>query len=192
MIGDLLGASGALGAFGLALLIFGFAPGIALAAIVRLIPDPDRRQELQAELYTVPRWDRPFWVAQQLEVAIRVGVFPEVSWYWGRWVWHRCKIDSGLERHRQHPDSFWVPDAEEKAELRPGDSVKLMWSVKHYAAAGERMWVEITHRKGDQLVGRLDNWPVFVHLRPDETIKFHVDDIIDYRLDDDEVEVDAA
>lgn len=192
MIGELLGVPGALGAFGLALLIFGFAPGIVLAAIVRLIPDPDRRRELQAELYTVPRWEQPFWVAQQLEVAIRVGVVPEVSWFWGRWVWHRCKVESGLERHRQYPDSFWVPDDEEKAGLRPGDFVRLMWSVKRYVAAGERMWVEITHRNGDQLVGRLDNWPVFVHLRPDEVISFHIDDIIDCHFRDDEVEADAA
>lgn len=179
MIGELLGVPTALGAFGLALLIFGFAPGIVLAAIVRLIPDPDRRQELQAELYEVPRWEQPFWVAQQFEVAIRVGLFPEVAWYWGRHVWHRSKIDSGLERHREYPDSFWVPSPEEKAALRPGDSVKLMWSVKRMEAAGERMWVTITERDGDRLKGTLDNWAIFVHLNHGEIVKFHIDDIID-------------
>ena len=40
---------GALGGLGLLVLIFGFAPGMVLAAIVRLIPDVDRRRELQAE-----------------------------------------------------------------------------------------------------------------------------------------------
>lgn len=192
MIGELLGVPDALGAFGLALLIFGFAPGLLLAAIVRMIPDPDRRRELQAELYEVPRWEQSFWVAQQLEVAIRVGLFPEVSWYWGRWVWHRAKVDSGLDRNRQYPDSFWVPSREEKAELRPGDTVRLMWSVKRYPAAGERMWVEITHRDGDRLVGRLKNWPVFVHLNPDEVVNFHIDDIIDYHFYEDEDEDEAA
>lgn len=105
MIGELLSIQGAIGAFALSMVIFGLAPGLALAAIVRLIPDPDRRRELQAELYEVPRWERPYWVAQQLEVAIRVGLFPEIAWYWGRHVWHRSKIESGLERHLQHPDS---------------------------------------------------------------------------------------
>ncbi len=192
MMGELLGVPGALGTFGLALLIFGFAPGIVLAMIVRLIPDPDRRRELQAELYAVPRWEQPFWVAQQLEVAIRVGLTPQVSWYWGRWVWHRAKIDSGLARSCQHPDTFWVPSPEEKAGLQPGDTVRLIWTVKRYPAAGERMWVEITRRDGDQLVGRLKNWAVFVHLNPDEIVKFHIDDIIDYRLYDDEDETPAA
>lgn len=185
-MGELLGVPGALGAFGLALLIFGFAPGIVLAAIVRLIPDPDRRQELQAELYEVPRWEQPFWVVQQFEVAIRIGMFPRASWYWGRYVWHRAKIDSGLDRHRDHPDSFWVPSADEKAELRPGDRVKLMWSVKRMQATGERMWVTVTHRDGDQLTGKLENWALFVHLEAGETVKFHIDDIIDYVFQDDE------
>lgn len=192
MIGDLLGVQAALGAFALALLIFGFAPGIVLAAIVRLIPDADRRHELQAELYEVPRWEQPFWVAQQFEVAIRVGVLPEASWYWGRWVCHRAKIDSGLDMNRQYPESFWVPSAEGKEQLRPGDTVRLMWSVKRYAAAGERMWVEIIKRDGDRLVGRLKSWPVFVHLNPDEIVKFHIDDIIDFQFEDEAEEADAA
>jgi hypothetical protein len=181
VIGELLSAPGALGAFGLALLIF-----------VRLIADPDRRRELQAELFEVPRWEQPFWVAQQFEVALRVGVLPQVSWHWGRWVWHRCKIESGLESHRKYPDTFEIPSDDDKAELRPGDTVRLTWSVKRYSAAGERMWVEITHRDGDQVVGRLRNWPVFVHLNPDEIVKFHIDDIIDCHFYDDVDEADAA
>ncbi len=182
MIGELLGVPGTLGAFALALLIFGFLPGMVLSLIVRLIPDLDRRRELQAELYEVPRWDRPFWVAQQFEVVIRLGLFPRVSWYWGRHVWHRCELESGLQRHREYPESFWVPSAEEKAQLSPGDSVKLMWSVKRMP--GERMWVMITQRNGDRLVGTLDNYAVFTHLYLGETIEFHIDDIIDYMPQD--------
>ncbi len=182
MIGELLGVPGALGAFGVALVIFGFLPGMVLSLIVRLIPDLDRRHELQAELYEVPRWEQPFWVAQQFEVAIRLGLFPQVSWYWGRHVWHRCKLESGLERHRDYPESFWVPSNEETTQLRPGDSVKLMWSVKRMP--GERMWVTIAQRDGNRLVGTLDNWAVFAFLHPDETIKVHLDDIIDYMLQD--------
>lgn len=189
MIGELIGAPGALGAFALAVLIFGFAPGMVLAAIVRLIPDVDRRRELQAELYEVPRWERPFWVFEQLEVAIRVGLAPRVEWYWGRHVWHRSKLESGLERHRQHPDTFEVPDDEEKAEIRPGDHVKLMWSVERLP--GERMWVLVTERKGDRLVGTLDNWPVCVYKNYGEKVSFHIDDIIDCQFEETEIEVKA-
>lgn len=192
MIGDLLSVHGAIGAFVLSLVIFGFAPGMMLALIVRLIPDLDRRRELQAELYEVPRWEQPYWVVQQFEVAIRVGLFPEVAWFWGRHVWHRCHIQSGLERHREYPSSFEIPSDEDKAVLRPGDRAKLMWVVKRMP--GERMWVSIIHRDGDQLVGSLDNWAVFAFMHPDETISFHIDDIIDclFKADENEYSENTA
>lgn len=187
MIGDLIAAPGTFGAFAVTVLIFGFAPGIILAMIVRLIPDMDRRLELQAELYEVPRWERPFWVAQQFEVALRIGLAPRVEWYWGRHVWHRCRLESGLERHLKYPASFEVPDDEAKAYVRPGDLVKLMWSVARLP--GERMWVKVTERKGDRLVGILDNSPVFVYMDPGERVSFRIDDIIDCIFED---EVDLA
>ena len=60
---------------GIAILLFGFAPGAALRMIVLLYRrDHPRRQELIAELYAVPRIERPFWVAEQLEVAIFEGL----------------------------------------------------------------------------------------------------------------------
>jgi hypothetical protein len=189
-MGELLTVPSALGTFGLALLIFGFAPGMVLAVIVRMIPDPDRRRELQAELYEVPRWDRPFWVAQQLEVAIRVGLFPEIEWLWGRHVWHRCKIMSGLENHRRWPESFWVPEDDVKEHIRPGDRVKLMWSVRR--SPGERMWVTVTKRAGERLVGTLDSWAVVAYLHPGETVKFHIDDIIDYVWEDEDETAEPA
>ena len=187
MIGDLLSIPGALGSLVIALLTFGFAPGAALALIVKLLPEDDpRRAELRAELCAVPRWERPFWVAEQLEVGLREGLWPELSWYWGRHVWHRARIECGLDHHRRWPESFQVPSDEEKAELRPGDLVKLQWSVKRYAASGERMWVEITGRDGDRFIGRLTSLPVFVHRDPGETVRFRVDDIIDCDLSDDD------
>jgi hypothetical protein len=187
MMGELLSVPDALGAFGLALLIFGFAPGMMLALIVRLIQDRDRRRELQAELYDVPRWEQPFWVVQQLEVALRVGVFPEIEWLWGRHVWHRSRIVSGLESHHRYPNSFWVPEADVKQQIQPGDWVKLMWSVR--GLPGERMWVAVTQRNGDKLVGTLGNCALFAYLSADETVKFHIDDIIDYIWEDEELDV---
>lgn len=188
MITELLITPGALGAFMLALVIFGFAPGMVLALIVRLIPDIDRRKELQAELYEVPRWERPFWVAQQFEVALRIGLPWHVEWFWGRHVWHRCKLEAGLELHLEAPDTFEVPDEDLKTRIRPGDQVKLMWSVARFP--GERMWVTVTHRKGDRLVGTLDNYAIFAFLKPDEEVKFHIDDIIDCAFD--EPNIDAS
>jgi len=61
--------------FGIALLVFGFAPGAVLRLIVLAFNrDDPRRRELLAELYGVPRIERPFWVAEQLEIALFEGL----------------------------------------------------------------------------------------------------------------------
>lgn len=56
MIGDLLSIPGALCSRVIALLINGFARGAALAVIAKLLPQDDPRR---AELYAIPRWERP-------------------------------------------------------------------------------------------------------------------------------------
>ncbi len=59
----------------LALLVFGFAPGFVLRLLVFAYPRSDpRRRELIAELYAMPRIQRPLWVAEQLEVALFEGL----------------------------------------------------------------------------------------------------------------------
>jgi len=58
-----------------ALLVWGFAPGAVLRLIVLLYDlDHPRRRELLGELCSVPRIERPFWVAEQLETALFEGV----------------------------------------------------------------------------------------------------------------------
>lgn len=59
------------------------------------------------------------------------------------------------------PYTFFVPGADEIAQVRPGLLVKLIFaadppSEKHGA---ERMWVKVDHRDGEDLSGRLDNDP---------------------------------
>ncbi|MDQ3274005.1 MAG: hypothetical protein M3Q39_02960 [Actinomycetota bacterium] len=64
----------------LVLVVFGFAPGFCLRLIVLAYPRSDpRRAELIAELYAVPRVQRPLWVAEQLEVALFEGLAHRVS-----------------------------------------------------------------------------------------------------------------
>ncbi len=59
----------------LVLVVFGFAPGFCLRLIVLAYPRSDpRRTELIAELYAVPRIQRPLWVAEQLEVGLFEGL----------------------------------------------------------------------------------------------------------------------
>ena len=54
---------------------FGLVPGFLLRLIVRVYPKSHaRRRELVAELYTIDYKERPFFVAQQLELAITEGI----------------------------------------------------------------------------------------------------------------------
>jgi hypothetical protein len=57
------------------LLVFGFAPGAVLRVIVLAFGrDDPRRRELLGELSHVPRAERPFWVAEKLELALTEGL----------------------------------------------------------------------------------------------------------------------
>jgi len=61
--------------FGTAVFVFGFAFGAALRLIVLFCRrDNPRRWEVLGGLYAVPRIERPFWVAEQLEVALFDGL----------------------------------------------------------------------------------------------------------------------
>jgi hypothetical protein len=67
----------------LAIVVYGFAPGFLLRLLVLVYErDDPRRAELIAELYNVPRFKRPFWVAEQIETAI----FDACGWSSRRWA----------------------------------------------------------------------------------------------------------
>lgn len=162
-----------------ALVVFGLAPGLLLRIIIRAFPRGDpRRDELLAELYAVPRLERPFWVVEQVEVAFAEGVWPRlVSAAAGRIV-YRWRLESGTEAHARHPNTFWIPSEDEKAAVTPGTLVKLMFHVRKLG--GERMWVEVTGVEGRRWRGRLVNDPFFIpRLRPGDEVKFTPDEIID-------------
>jgi len=163
----------------IALLVFGFAPGAILRVIVLAFPPEDpRRRELLAELHAVPRVERPFWVMEQLEVALFEGLWERIVWAATGRVIHRWHLSSGVERHLVYPDTFWIPSAAERWAVEPGSSVKLSFEMKD--GWGERMWVEVTAVKRRHLVGRLSNQPVGIaRLLPGDKIKFTRDRIID-------------
>ena len=64
----------------IALVAFGFAPGALLRVIVLAFKrDDPRRKELLAELPHIPRLERPFWVFEQLEVALFEGLLGRLA-----------------------------------------------------------------------------------------------------------------
>lgn len=174
----------------LTLLVHGLAPGLLLRVIVVAFDKNDpRRQELIAELYAVPFVRRPYWVAQQLETALSDGIWPRFTWILTGRLIYRWKLGDGDERNKKYPQSFWVPSPDEKAEIQPGDIVKLMFEPSFFPPGsdkiGERMWVRVTKVGPHQLEGRLDNDPIcFPRLAYDDTIKFERKHIIDITFDD--------
>lgn len=161
-----------------ALVVFGFAPGAALRLIVLAFPREDpRRRELLAELYVVSRLDRPFWVAEQLEVALFEGI-------WGRLVWaatgriiDRWRLESGVDMNRAHPATFEIPDEADKSAIAPGTVVKLMFTLKD--GWTERMWVKVTAASRRRIVGTLANEPFGVpRLSWGDKIRFQREHVI--------------
>lgn len=163
----------------LALVVFGFAPGFVLRLIVLAYPKGDpRRHELRGEMYHVPRFERPFWVMEQLELALIEGVAQRILWAATGRVIHRWRLGSGVRRNREHPETFWIPSTKEREAIRPGMDVKLMYETK--SGPEVRMWVTVTQVRRRKLVGKLVSVPVLVpHLMLGGKVKFKRDHIID-------------
>lgn len=109
---------------------------------------------------------------------IREVGFSFASWWFSKLVWHRAHLESGVDLNRASPDTFWIPSSEEKAQIAVGDHVKLVWCVQRLP--GERMWVEVTSRSGDDFAGRLRNDPVFVYASCGGKVTFGSHNIIDF------------
>jgi hypothetical protein len=165
--------------FVLALLVYGFAPGLLLRLIVRAFhPEDSRREELLAEIHAVPRLERPFWVFEQLEVAISEGLWDRIVWAATGRVIDRWCLGSGVERNRYHPDSFEIPTDEEKRSIEPGDHVRLLFELKDGWC--ERMWVSVSAIKRRHIVGELINTPAGIpRLDPGDKVVFKHDHVID-------------
>ncbi len=175
-----------------ALGVFGFFPGL-FARLIALSfhKDDPRRKELIAEVYAVPRWERPFWVAEQFERALSEGVWERLYDAADGRIFNRWTLGDGLARNAEHPESFWVPSAEEVSMLEPGDSVKLMFEAKGWThglhgCGAERMWVKITKVQGDKFEGTLSNVPaVWNHLDWGDKVTFSRKHIIDFEYCED-------
>lgn len=173
----------------LAIFVYAVCPQWILRLLVRAYGrDDPRRYELLGEVYAVPYVRRPFWVAEQVETALADAAMPRLRWaiqgaLEGR-VINRWRLGDGEQRHQEYPQSFWVPDAEEKAWIEPGDLVKLMFEQTWPGGIGERMWVRVTKVGPRNLEGRLDNHPVVIpRLEADSVIRFERRHVIDLAFD---------
>ncbi|MBX3563478.1 MAG: hypothetical protein KF730_02765 [Sphingomonas sp.] len=71
-------------------------------------------------------------------------------------------LESGVERHLLHPESFPIPNEAARTSLAVGDFAKLIFLVAtddDDAPLVERMWVVVREVAGDTYFGLLDNEP---------------------------------
>ena len=69
-------------------------------------------------------------------------------------------LEDGEARHREHPDTFWVPTRKDRENLVKDDLVKLVFNLTDgKQTQAERMWVLITSGDSAGYTGKLDNDP---------------------------------
>ncbi len=134
--------------------------------------------------------ERPFWVAEQLEVALVEGLGRRLVWAATGRVIYRWHLASGVQRNREHPITFHIPPIGERQAVAPGMDVKLMFEMRD--GFGERMWVTVVRAGRRRLVGVLGNLPVGIpRLMPGDKIKFRREHIIDIWRDDPTPELES-
>ncbi|MDR1431690.1 MAG: hypothetical protein LBI99_06180, partial [Propionibacteriaceae bacterium] len=130
-------------------LTFGLLPGVVTRVLaLGFRKDDPRRQEMIAAVYAVPRWERPFWVLQQVECVFREGILERLLDAAGGRLFNWWVLGDWVAMHLAHPNTFEIPTVDEIALLRPGGSVKLMFDPKGRLVTKrlhpERIWVDIT------------------------------------------------
>jgi len=91
-------------------------------------------------------------------------------------------LDSVVARHKEAPYTFYVPSEYVLNKIEIGELVKLIFlcGEEDTEYRGERMWVEIIHRSGDELIGTLRNEPVSIKdLVFGQEIHFKIEHICD-------------
>jgi hypothetical protein len=192
MVGELLSAIVSWETFLISLLVFGFAPGAVLRVLVLAFHrDDPRRSEMLAELYRVPRLERPYWVFEQLEVALFEGIWERLLWAGTGRIYGRWHLNIGLTYDEQHSAGYPISDEEVEEAVERGMFVKLSFSTsdvwRRRNLPEEAMWVHVVAVKRRHFVGVLGNQPITIpRLDMGDTVKFKGRHIIDVVRDDDD------
>jgi len=80
-------------------------------------------------------------------------------------------------RSATHPNTFEIPDLEDRQQVALGESVKLIFTD---GIAVERMWVIVEHQNPDgSYEGILDNQPIMLPLEMHDPVHFEARNIIE-------------
>ncbi|WP_338551822.1 DUF2185 domain-containing protein [Paenibacillus sp. KS-LC4] len=98
-------------------------------------------------------------------------------------------LDSVYDRNKEAPYTFYLPNHQMLELLQAGEFVKLifLFDEENEQFIGERMWVEIVERKGDNFKGLLRNIPSYItELSYGQEIQFTYEHICDTKREDPE------
>jgi hypothetical protein len=194
MVAEFLNAIVSWETFLISLLVFGFAPGTVLRLIVLAFHrDDPRRSEMLAELHRVPRLERPYWVFEQLEVALFEGIWERLLWAGAGRIYDRWHLDPAIRYDEQHSAGYPISDEELEEAIERGMLVKLSFSTSDVWGrpnwGGEAMWVHVVAVTRRHFVGVLGNQPITIpRLDMGDTVKFKGRHIIDVIRDDDDLQ----
>jgi hypothetical protein len=193
MVGEFLDAIVSWKTFVVSLLVFGFAPRAVLRLIVLAFRrDDPRRSEMLAELYRVPRLERPYWVFEQLEVALFEGVWERLLWAGAGRIYDRWHLNPAIYDDDQHPDGSPMSDEEFQEAVVRAMGVRLCFATSDVWGRpnwGESMWVQVVAVKRRHFVGVLDNEPIDIpRLNMGDTVKFKGRHIIEIIRDADDLQ----
>ena len=89
-------------------------------------------------------------------------------------------LTNAKERNFLHPDTFKIPSDECINKLSEGHTVKLGFEFDRPGkCSGERMWVKIEKREGNNFTGFLNDTPYFLRIDYDKPIEFTSENIIE-------------
>jgi uncharacterized protein YegJ (DUF2314 family) len=96
------------------------------------------------------------------------------------------ELESGVARHQAAPETFWIPSQIERASVKPGQAVKLLFLIEleepdvDTDVECERMWVLVSEKVGEHYRGFLDSEPAAAcNLTVGQEVYFSPEHIID-------------
>ena len=92
-------------------------------------------------------------------------------------------LGNAEEQHAANPHGFFIPTAERRHALEPGELVRLQFRRPEWAEgepSGERMYVEIDRRDGGEYVANLTNQPVYIQdIKLGDEVRFGPEHVIE-------------
>ncbi|MDA0182714.1 DUF2314 domain-containing protein [Solirubrobacter phytolaccae] len=91
-------------------------------------------------------------------------------------------LDNAEKLHAANPRSFFIPSEEARNGLEKGDVVRMVFALhetRDDGMSGERMWVQVEGRDGDEYYGWLTNEPAAIRdISREDTVRFKAEHVI--------------